>query len=145
MHVEKLIKLSSSAKSCASDPLRIWMAKQCLYLQLPFITNIVNLFLPTGSTLPNQIKSTVITPILSKASLDPSVLKNFRLVANVAYPVQRTRDVLHWGSGSVNHSIEFQQKLTQQRLIRTPTRLNFCPDAVKTKRGNYNVGDQKMG
>ena len=25
----------------------------------------------------------------------------------VAYPVQRTRDVVHWRSGSVNHSIEF--------------------------------------
>ena len=26
---------------------------------------------------------------------------------SVAYPVQRTRDVVHWRSGSVNHSIKF--------------------------------------
>lgn len=36
-----------------------------------------------------------------------------------------------------------QHKLTQQRLIWTPTRLNYCTHAVKTKRGNYNARDQK--
>ena len=38
-----------------------------------------------------------------------------------------------------------QHTLTQQRLIWTPTRLNYCTHAVKTKRGNYNVRDQKRG
>ena len=38
-----------------------------------------------------------------------------------------------------------QHKLTQQHLIRSPTRLNYCTHAVKTKRGNYNVQDQKRG
>ena len=38
-----------------------------------------------------------------------------------------------------------QHKLTQQHLIRLPTRLNYCTHAVKTKRGNYNVQDQKGG
>ena len=36
-----------------------------------------------------------------------------------------------------------QHKLNQQHLISTPTRLNYCTQAVKTKRGNYNVQDQK--
>ena len=38
-----------------------------------------------------------------------------------------------------------QHKLTQQHLIQSPTRLNYCTHAVKTKRGNYNVQDQKRG
>ena len=29
------------------------------------------------------------------------------LFTYVAYPVRRTRDVVHWRSGGVNHSIEF--------------------------------------
>ena len=78
--VEKLIKLSSS-KSCA---LPTWMVKQCLPVLLPFITNIVNLSLLT-STVPNQFKSAVITPIRKKSSLDPIVLKNFRPVANLPF------------------------------------------------------------
>ena len=81
--VEKLIKVSSS-KSCASDPLPTWMVKQCLPVLLPFITSIVNLSLST-STVPNQFKSAVITPILKKTSLDPNILKNFRPVANLRF------------------------------------------------------------
>ena len=46
---------------------------------------------------------------------------------------------------AVNHSVECnnEHKLTQQCLIRSPTRLDYCTHAVKTKRGNYNVRDQK--
>lgn len=80
---EKLIKLWSS-KSCTSDPLPTWMVKQCLPVLLPFITNTVNLSLST-STLHNQFKSAVITPILKKSSCDPNVIKNFRPVANNFY------------------------------------------------------------
>ena len=64
----------------------------------------------------------------------------------VAYPVQRTRDVVHWRSGSVNQQYRIQQhKSTQQHLIWTPTRLNYCMHAVRTQRENYNVQDQKKG
>ena len=81
--VEKLIKLLSS-KSCVSDPLPTWMVKQYLPVLLSFITNIVNFSLST-STVPNQFKSAVITPILKKPSLDSNVLKNFRPVANLPF------------------------------------------------------------
>ena len=38
-----------------------------------------------------------------------------------------------------------QHKLTQEHLIRSPTRPNYCTHTVKTKRGNYNVQDEKGG
>ena len=83
LDVEKLIKLLSS-KNCVSDPLPTWMIKHYLPVRLPFIINIVNFSLLT-STVPNQFKSAVITPILKKPSLDSNVLKNFRPVANLPF------------------------------------------------------------
>ena len=44
----------------------------------------MNFFLST-STVPNQFKRAVITPILKKPSLDSNVLKNFRPVANLPF------------------------------------------------------------
>ena len=38
-----------------------------------------------------------------------------------------------------------QRNFTQQHFIWSPARLNYCTHPVKTKRGNYNVQDQKRG
>ena len=81
--VQKLIKLLSS-KSCVSGPLPTRIVKQYLPMLLSFITNIVNFSLST-STVPNQFKSAVITPVSKKPSLDSNVLKNLRPVANLPF------------------------------------------------------------
>ena len=62
--IEKLIK-SSPTKSCVSDPLPTSILKECLQVLLPAITNIVNLSL-SPSTIPQQFKDAVVTPIPSK-------------------------------------------------------------------------------
>ena len=51
---------------------------------LPAITNIVNLSL-SSSTIPQQFKDAVVTPILKKASLNPEILKNYRPVSKLPY------------------------------------------------------------
>ena len=81
--IEKLIK-SSPTKSCVSDPLPTSILKECLQVLLPAITNIVNLSL-SSSTIPQQFKDAVVTPILKKASLNPEILKNYRPVSNLPY------------------------------------------------------------
>ena len=81
--IEKLIK-SSPTKSCVSDPLPTSILKECLQVLLPAITNIVNLSL-SSSTVPQQFKDAVVTPILKKASLNPEILKNYRPVSNLPY------------------------------------------------------------
>ena len=83
LDIEKLIKLLSS-KSCVSDPLPTSMIKQYLPVLLLFITNFGNFSLST-STVPNQFKSAVITPISKKPSLDSNVLRNLRPVANLPF------------------------------------------------------------
>ena len=60
------------------------MTKQYLPVLLPFITNIGNLSQST-STVSNQFKSAVITPILKKPSLDSNASKNFRPMANLPF------------------------------------------------------------
>ena len=83
--IEKLINYKSSpTKSCVSDPLPTSILKECVQLLLPAITNIVNLSL-SSSTIPQQFKDAVVTPILKKASLNPEILKNYRPVSNLPY------------------------------------------------------------
>ena len=81
--IEKLIK-SSPTKSCVSDPVPTSILKECLQVLLPAITNIANLSL-SSSTIPQQFKDAVVTPILKKASLNPEILKNYRPVSNLPY------------------------------------------------------------
>ena len=51
---------------------------------LPAFTNIVNLSM-SSSTIPQQFKDAVVTPILKKAPLNPAILKNYRPVSNLPY------------------------------------------------------------
>ena len=75
---------SSPTKSCVSDPLPTSILKECLLVLLPAITNIVNLSLSL-STIPQQFKDAVVTPILKKVSLNPEILKNYRPVSDLPY------------------------------------------------------------
>ena len=70
--------------SCVLDPLPTHLLKTNVDILSPVITRIVNLSLTTGK-FPSSQKSSIITPFLKKASLDPESLKNYRPVSNLTF------------------------------------------------------------
>ena len=70
--------------SCVLDPLPTQLLKTNVDILSPVITRIVNLSLTTGK-FPSSQKSSIITPFLKKASLDPESLKNYRPVSNLTF------------------------------------------------------------
>ena len=62
--ISKII-CSSASKSCDLNPIPTWLLKLCLSELLPVITYIVNLSL-SPSTVPYELKLTLITPLLKK-------------------------------------------------------------------------------
>ena len=81
--VAKIIK-TSACKSCSLDPIPTALLKDCLTVLLPVITMIVNLSLSSAS-VPEDLKTALLIPLLKKTSLDWEVLKNFRPVSNLPY------------------------------------------------------------
>ena len=81
--VRKMI-LTSTSKSCISDPKPTFHLKKCLDESLPSITQIINTSLASAS-VPDVFKRAVVAPVLKKSTLDPDLLSNFRPVSNLPY------------------------------------------------------------
>ena len=81
--VMKTIK-SMSFKTCDLDPLPTSLYSDCLPHLLPFISDIINSSLSTG-TVPDSFKSAIVRPLLKKHNLDPNELKNYRPVSNLSF------------------------------------------------------------
>ncbi len=90
--VAKLIK-ESATKSCILDPIPTWILRQWLNVLLPVITQIINLTLSTSVT-PNNLKHTILIPLLKKSLLDPEILNHFRPIFNLAYISKLVEKVL---------------------------------------------------
>ena len=84
--VEEICKtiMCCPTTSCVLDPLPTQLLKTNVDILSPVITRIVNLSLTTGK-FPSSQKSTIITPLLKKAPLDPESLKNYRPVSNLTF------------------------------------------------------------
>ena len=70
------------SKSCTLDPIPTWIIRDAKNELLPKITDIINASL-RSSEVPTSMKSSVFTPLLRKATLDPEILKNYRPVSNL--------------------------------------------------------------
>ena len=81
--IRKLIS-QSPTKSCVLDPLPTWLLKKLVDPLLPTITNIINMSLES-SVFPHAFKEARVTPLLKKATLNKSVLKNYRPVSNLCF------------------------------------------------------------
>ena len=81
--VEKIIK-NSSSKTCSLDTIPTWLVKDNLHTLLPILTKVVNSSLSSG-TFPDTLKKSIITPVLKKSSLDHTILKHYRPVANIKF------------------------------------------------------------
>ena len=74
----------SPSKSCILDSIPTWMVKILVDSLTPSFSNIINKSLSIGE-VPIGLKTTVITPVLKKPSLDHNILKNFRPVSNLPF------------------------------------------------------------
>ena len=81
--VLKTIK-SMSLKTCELDPLPASLYSEGLPHLLPFITDIINTSIQTGS-VPDSFKTAIVRPLLKKHNLDPNDLKNYRPVSNLSF------------------------------------------------------------
>ena len=72
-----------SDKQCASDPLPTRLLKDNIDLLAPFLVELFNRSLLTGS-VPAAFKDAYVTPRLKKADLDPTDTKSYRPISNLS-------------------------------------------------------------
>ena len=78
------IIMNSPSKSCSLDPIPTFILKEVIDILLPFLTVMCNASLQEG-LLPVSQRHAIITPLFKKQSLDPTELKNYRLVSNLTF------------------------------------------------------------
>ena len=78
--LKQLIK-GKTVKTAYNDILPRSLMKELLDTLLPYIVDLINLSLATGSM--EGVKEATIVPLLKKAGLDPEVLKNYRPVSDI--------------------------------------------------------------
>ena len=74
--------VSSSSCSLDLDPPKILNNFSSFFY--PSILNLLNLSL-ASSKFPTSFKSSIVTPILKKISLDPSIISNYRPLSNLSF------------------------------------------------------------
>ena len=78
------IVLHMSNATCQLDPIPTVLLKQCLDELLPNLVKIVNLSLQ-DATVPPDLKTAIVKPLLKKMSLNPDEFKNYRPVSNLSF------------------------------------------------------------
>ena len=83
---DKIAKIIRTAppKSCELDPVPSKILKQVCEDISPLIATIVNTSLTSG-VFSGNLKNALLRPLLKKATLEVTVLKNFRPVSNLSY------------------------------------------------------------
>ena len=71
-------------KSCGLDPAITWLIKEFAKDIAPFLTALFNRFIVSG-VVPQTFKGAEITLILKKASLDATVVLNYRPISNLLF------------------------------------------------------------
>ena len=79
----RVILKKMGIKTSCQDPLPGSLCKDIIEDLLPYLCDLVNKSLSTGSM--EGIKDSVIIPLLKKSGLDPEVLKNYRPVTNEVF------------------------------------------------------------
>ena len=70
-------------KHCASDPIPTSLLKDCADVLVPFIVELYNKSLRTGS-VPAVFKAAYITPLLKKSDFDPADVRCYRPISNLS-------------------------------------------------------------
>ena len=88
----RLIIKDWGIKTCSLDPLPNPIFKDIIEDLLPYLCDLVNKSLATGSV--EGVKDCIIIPLLKKAGLDPETLKNYRPVTNELFVSKLTEKVV---------------------------------------------------
>ena len=78
------IIMESPSKWSQLDPIPTSLLKACVNVLLPLLTRIINLSMSSG-VMPQNLKESLILPLLKKSLLDPEVFNHFRPVSNLAF------------------------------------------------------------
>jgi len=70
-------------KQCASDPIPTSLLKGCADVIAPFLVELYNKSLQTGS-VPASFKTAYITPLLKKSDLDSADVRSYRPISNLS-------------------------------------------------------------
>jgi len=81
--LKKIIQKGNS-KSCQLDPIPTTLLKQLLPTLLSTLSDIVNTSMTTVS-MPYQLKTATVTPLLKKSTADPEDFKSYRPISNLPY------------------------------------------------------------
>ena len=81
-------------KQCPSDPLSMWLLKECASTISPFLTRIFNLSL-TGGDFPWPWKHAIVNPLLKKAGGDNSIVSSYRPVTNLPHISKILARIVH--------------------------------------------------
>ena len=82
---QEVLRLIASlpCKQCRTDPLPTWLLMECSVELAPYICQMCNASLRSGH-VPESFKIAHITPLLKKANLDSSDVKNYRPISNLS-------------------------------------------------------------
>ena len=83
--IEKTIELIHKAplKQSALDPIPTWILKECASELTPFISKMFNLSMSSG-IVPLDFKTSFISPILKKFTLDKTDVNSYRPISNLS-------------------------------------------------------------
>jgi len=94
--VEVILLITSLPnKQCRSDLLPTWLLKECSIELAPFICRLFNASLCSGRVL-QSFKSAYIAPLLKKAGLDNTNVKNHRPISNFTVISKLLERVFLW-------------------------------------------------
>ena len=79
----RMILKKSGIKTSFNDVLPAKILKQVIEVLLPYLCEIINKSLITGSV--EGMKESIVVPLLKKAGLNPEILKNYRPVADLVF------------------------------------------------------------
>ena len=82
--VVRLIK-DSPSKACSLDPVPTWLVKELIHCLAPFLTILFFNKSLTQGYFPEAFHLAEVTPILKKATLDPTILGNYRPISNLPF------------------------------------------------------------
>ena len=78
------IPKKSPPKLCELDPIPTKLLFGDIDVHLPTVTHIINTSLSSGS-VPLELKTTVVKPLLKKPSLDKNVMKNYSPISDLPF------------------------------------------------------------